>query len=108
MFKFKTIEMLTIRNIVIETPKDGNIEFNGSMLVFLVAVKALVAVEERDNISRRTKEALAARKAEGVVWGARKGNLKNYELYCPEKLERIYRMRQKGFSTYDIGDAVCF
>ena len=52
----------------------GNWQLNGNMeSKVMLAILGLVAEVERDLISMRTKEALAARKAAGVQLGRRKG-----------------------------------
>jgi putative DNA-invertase from lambdoid prophage Rac len=110
----KLMEQLSKLNVTVETPREGPVPFDGSLQQFIVAAKSLVSAEERDNISRRTKAALAERKAAGIKLGARqgdqrrKGKLKSYETEEPETVARILKMRSRGFSTYDIAMAVSY
>lgn len=67
------IEVAKKKNIAIYALK-GNWQLNGNMeSKVMLAVLGLVAELERDLISMRTKEALAARRAAGVQLGRRKG-----------------------------------
>src|SRR5208283_5465036 len=67
------IEEAKNKNVAIYALK-GNWQLNGNMeSKVMLAVLGLVAEVERDLISMRTKEALAARKAAGVQLGRKKG-----------------------------------
>ena len=61
----------------------------------------LVAEIERNLISMRTKEALAARKAEGKTLGRRKGHAPKKRILTEQK-EQIRRMRESGASIEKI------
>ena len=79
------------KELAIWTIKDnyrlGN-DIANKVLAFAFSLSAEI---ERDLISRRTKEALARKKAEGVVLGRRKGS-KNKVLKLTEKHEQIQCM----------------
>ena len=68
------IEVARKKDIAIYALK-GNWQLNGNHMEnkIMLAMLGLVAEAERDLISMRTKEALAARKAAGVQLGRRKG-----------------------------------
>jgi DNA invertase Pin-like site-specific DNA recombinase len=67
------IEVAKKKDIAIYALK-GNWQLNGNMeSKVMLAILGLVAEVERDLISMRTKEALAARRAAGVKLGRRKG-----------------------------------
>jgi len=67
------IEVAKKKNIAIYALK-GNWQLNGNMeSKVMLAVLGLVAEVERDLISMRTREALAARRAAGVQLGRKKG-----------------------------------
>jgi len=108
----KVMERFQQLGVVLETPKDGPVPFDNTMQQFLVAAKSLVAAEERDLISRRTREALAERKASGIKLGAPKGaqrrlgKHKDYAKDEPELVAKIIKLRRRKLSTHAIADAV--
>jgi DNA invertase Pin-like site-specific DNA recombinase len=112
MHLLRTMEKFEKLGIVLETPSEGPVPFDNSMSRFLVAAKSLVAAEERELISRRTKAALAERKFAGIKLGARpgsqhrKGKLKDYRESEPELVDRVVHFSRKGFSTRDIALAI--
>lgn len=67
----------------------------------MVLVYGLVAEMEKDFISVRTKEALARKKAEGVVLGRPKGRPKQSKL--DKHKERIMELRAAKVTISDIG-----
>lgn len=94
----KVMEELTEHKVIVETPSEGVIQFDGSMQQFLVAARALNADQERQKIRERTKAGLEAAKERGVKLGAptgnqnRKGKKKEHDL---EFLERLQRLSKK-------------
>lgn len=107
------INDLTSYGISIETPKEGAIGFDGSIQQFLIAAKALVATEEREAISRRTKEALAERRSNGIRLGRPKGRKKNksgwrkdYLKSEPKLVENILYHYGKGNSSHTIAESL--
>jgi DNA invertase Pin-like site-specific DNA recombinase len=69
---FTTFEVIKRKQITLIGIKEG---FNSGqkMSKIMLTLSAMFAEMERDRISERTKEALAKRKADGVVLGRRKG-----------------------------------
>lgn len=69
-------------------------DIQSKVLAFAFGLSAEI---ERDLISQRTKEALARKKAEGVVLGRPKGS-RSKKLKLSGKEEKILQMREKGCS----------
>ena len=63
----------------------------------MIPLLSLFAEMERMMISRRTKEALAARKAQGVILGKPKGTIQD-SIYDKDR-GRIIELLQMGVST---------
>jgi putative DNA-invertase from lambdoid prophage Rac len=105
------MERLDDLDVVLETPKDGPIPFDNTLQRFIVAAKALVDAEEREAISRRTRDALAERKAAGVRLGAkpgeqrRLGKMKDYANDEPELVAKVITLRRKRLSMKAIAVA---
>lgn len=80
------------KNITIYSTKDGyafDDSINSKVLCFAFS---LVAEIEHSLISRRTKEALALRRAEGVVLGRRKGSCPKLDMLIQNKHDIICRL----------------
>jgi len=73
-------------------------DIQSKVLAFAFGLSAEI---ERNLISQRTKEAIARRKAEGVIFGRRPGKLKKVKLTGKEK--EIRRMLREGKSMAAIG-----
>ena len=84
------------RNKPMFGPFDNTI--NSKVLCFAFG---LVAEIERNLISMRTKEALALRKAEGVILGRKKGSITKLKILIDNELEIIDRLK-KGESMASI------
>ena len=80
---------------------DGSI--NSKVLCFAFG---LVAEIERNLISMRTKEALALRKAEGVVLGRRKGSCTKQN-YLIQHQKEIIQMLDEDYSIADLCHRFC-
>ena len=82
------------KQITIYSTKDGYAFDNTINSKVLCFAFGLVAEIERNLISMRTKEALALRKAEGVILGRRKGSITKLRLLIdhePDIIERLAR-----------------
>jgi DNA invertase Pin-like site-specific DNA recombinase len=70
----------------------------------MVAIMGMVAEMERDLIALRTKEALAARKKDGMILGRPKGKASNLKL--DEKRQQIQDLLDKGVNKRSIAKIV--
>ena len=89
------------KGINLYTTKEGytfNDSINSKVLCFAFG---LVAEIERNLISMRTKEALALRKAKGMVLGRRKGSYTKFNILV-ENQQAIIQMLQQGESITKI------
>lgn len=89
------------KNITIYSTKDGYAFDNTINSKVLCFAFGLVAEIERNLISMRTKEALALRKAEGVILGRKKGSINKLKILIDNELEIIDRLK-KGESMASI------
>jgi DNA invertase Pin-like site-specific DNA recombinase len=98
--------------VMVEVPGEGIQPFDTTMQQFVVAAKGLVAAQERERISERTKAGLAAAKARGSKLGRPKNtmntNAKNgwRKEYDASLVEKILMLSRKGNSTHTIASAV--
>ena len=74
------------KNITIYSTKDGYAFDNTINSKVLCFAFGLVAEIERNLISMRTKEALALRKAEGVIFGRKKGSITKLKILVDNEL----------------------
>lgn len=89
------------RGIRIRTIKD-NFDLSDSINSKIIAFAFALASEiERNLISQRTREALAAKKAEGVQLGRPPGPSSTYLRFC-ENIDAIRGMRCRGTSIREI------
>lgn len=100
----EVLEYCTEHKINVHIVKQ-NIAFDGSMQSKIIATVLGMAAEiERDFISMRTKEALAARKLKGVVLGRPKGPAANTKL--DRHRDQIQSLLNKGVSKRSIAKII--
>ena len=99
--RYRNIEIKPQKNITIYSTKDGYAFDNTINSKVLCFAFGLVAEIERNLISMRTKEALALRKAEGVILGRKKGSITKLKILIDNELEIIDRLK-KGESMASI------
>lgn len=103
---------LTDAGVVVEVPGEGAVAFESTIQQFVVAAKSLVASQERERISERTKAGLAAAKARGVKLGASKGEKRALGFrkdYCMENgalVDKILALAARDVPTHAIAQAV--
>lgn len=101
-----TLEVLEIlrdcanKSVEVHIVKTKMIIDNSIQSKAMVLVYGLVAEMEKDFISVRTKEALARKKAEGVILGRPTGRPKQSKL--DKHKDKILSLRQKGVGITDI------
>lgn len=103
---FMIMEILNIcmlRNCRLWTIKDGyrlGDDINAKVLAFAFGLSAEI---ERNLISQRTREALARKRAEGIILGRPKGSRTSVNrLSLSRYHDKIMRMREQGESLYGI------
>jgi len=93
------------KGICIRTIKDG-FELSDSINSKIIAFAFSLAAEiERNLISQRTREALAAKKQAGVVLGRPKGHSVKKDTF-EKMLPEILRMREEGMSIARISEII--
>lgn len=95
-----TLELLENKGCEVHLIKENQIS-GTKEFTMLCAVYAIIAQTERQRISERTKEALAARKAQGMIIGHYKGYKCNNVKLTPYKKD-ILAMLQSGSSILSI------
>lgn len=94
--------------VVVEVPGEGEQPFQSTMQQFLLAAKSLVAAQEREHISTRTKNGMAAAKARGVKLGPPKGTknrLGKTKTHDRDLIARLQRLAKK-LSCREIAEEV--
>lgn len=108
----EVMRTLTELGVVVEVPGEGSVQFESTMEQFLVAAKSLVAAQERERLSERTKAGMAAARARGARIGAQRGERralgfrKSYEAENPDLVRKVKNLAGRGLSSYAIADVV--
>lgn len=98
------LQYCTDKEIAVHIAKQ-KMRFDGSMQAKITATVLGMAAEiEREFISMRTKEALAARKKNGMILGRPKGHAQNLKLDA--KKEQIQDLLTKGVSKRSIAKVI--
>jgi DNA invertase Pin-like site-specific DNA recombinase len=98
---FRILEYCMKNDITIMTAKDGYTLGNDIQSKVMAFAFGLSAEIEREMISRRTKEALALRKAQGIWIGRKKGDKNSYNKLTGHE-EWIKEQLKKGVSKTQI------
>jgi DNA invertase Pin-like site-specific DNA recombinase len=104
----EVMRVITESGVVVEVPGEGRVQFDNTIEQFVVAAKGLVAAQERERISERTKAGLAAAKARGVKLGPKKGEQrklgyrKDYREEDAAIVAKVLRLRARGETTHAI------
>jgi DNA invertase Pin-like site-specific DNA recombinase len=101
----EVIKECSTKEVELHIVKSNMIIDNSIQSKTLVVIYGLVAEMERDFISSRTKEALAKRKAEGMILGRPKGS-ENKILKLDEHKERVMNLVQNKVSITDISKII--
>ena len=99
----RILEHCMKNGIRVYTAKDGYELGDNIQSKVLAFAFGLAAEIERDMISRRTKEALAKKKADGVVLGRPKGR-KSSRVKCTGHAKEILHMMESGMSKTRIAE----
>lgn len=100
---FSILEYCMKNNITIMTAKDGYTLGNDIQSKVMAFAFGLSAEIEREMISRRTKEALALRIAQGVHVGRKNGSKNSYNTkWYAGKEEQIKKMYESGMKKAEI------
>lgn len=100
----EVMRTLTKFGVVVEVPGEGAVAFDSTMERFIVAARSLVADQERERISERTKAGLAAARARGERLGAPEGNTnrlgfrKDYTADGSALVDELVELRGEGKS----------
>lgn len=99
------VELCRKKEIVVICIREGiELRDDNPITKLLISILGSLAEMERNLIAQRTKDALARKKAEGVVLGRPKGvaNIASYKLYRHRK--KIVEMRRSGMSQREIAE----
>ena len=102
---FSILDYCTKNGITVITVKDNYIlkdDLQSRILAFAFGISAEI---ERDMISRRTKEALALKKQQGIKIGRKEGSKNPYEtLWYAHKEEEIRQLYKQGVKKCKIAE----
>ncbi|MDT2885382.1 recombinase family protein [Lactococcus lactis] len=98
------VEKCRKKEVVIICIREGiELRDDNPITKLLISILGSLAEMERNLIAQRTKDALARKKAEGIILGRPKGGAKIESLKLFKQKDKILKMRSAGVSYSEIG-----